>query len=45
LRWKEVREEYPNQWVKLRILDSSITDNKRTINDMKIIKVIKDETI
>jgi len=43
LRWKEVREEYPNQWAKMKILESSITENKRTINDMKVIKTIKNE--
>lgn len=43
MKWKEVREEYPNQWVKIKIIDYNVTDNKKTIKDMKVIKSFDDD--
>ncbi len=29
MKWKEVREEYSDQWVKIKIINYNITDNKK----------------
>ena len=42
MKWKRVREKYPNQWVKIKINDYNITDNKKIIKDMEVIKSIND---
>ena len=41
MKWKEIREKYPNQWVKLHILSSHEKDNNEYIDDMEIIKTIE----
>lgn len=38
MKWQEVRRVYPNQFVKLQILDYHITNNIKVIDDMAIIK-------
>lgn len=40
MKWEEVREKYPDQWVKLNILQSHIDENKKYIDDMEVIKSI-----
>ncbi|WP_158523398.1 hypothetical protein [Clostridium taeniosporum] len=42
MKWKEVRELYPNQFVKFEILESHIKDNKEYVDDVAIIKAISD---
>lgn len=42
MKWKEVRELYPNQFVKFEILESHIEDNKEYVDDVAIIKAISD---
>lgn len=42
MEWEEVRAIYPNQFVKLQILDYHIVDNKKVIDDMAVIKAFKD---
>lgn len=36
MKWKEVRELYPNQFVKFEILESHIKDNKEYVDDVII---------
>lgn len=40
MKWDEVRSLYPNQWVKLNILNSHIENSKKIIDDMEVIKTI-----
>lgn len=40
--WEEVRKIYPNQFVKVQILQSHVEGNKKYIDDMAVIKAIKD---
>lgn len=42
MKWKEVRELYPNQFVKFEILESHIKDNKEYVDDVAIIKALSD---
>lgn len=42
MKWKEVRESYPNQFVKLKILESHVEGNKKYIDEMAVIKLIYD---
>ncbi len=42
MKWKEVRELYPNQFVKFEILESHIENNKEYVDDVAIIKPISD---
>ena len=45
MKWKEVREEYPDQWVKIKIINYNITDNKKIIKDMEVLKSFDDKKI
>lgn len=38
MKWNEVRNMYPNQWVKLLILNSHETKDKEYIDDMQVTK-------
>lgn len=40
MKWSEVRELYPDKYVKFEVLEYSTIDNKRYVNDVAIIKVI-----
>lgn len=42
MKWEEVRKIYPNQFVKLQILDYHIVGNIKNIDDMAVIKAMKD---
>ncbi|WP_041284776.1 hypothetical protein [Desulfoscipio gibsoniae] len=42
MKWAEVRELYPNKFIKFEVLDYNTIDNKRHVNDIAIIKVIND---
>lgn len=43
MKWEEVRNIYPNRFVKVQILDSHIEDNVRYIDDMAVVKAFEDE--
>ena len=43
MNWEEVQKLYPDQWVKLKIKESYISEGKKMIEDMKVIKTIEDE--
>lgn len=40
MKWEEIRNNYPNQWVKLNIIKSHIQDEKEYIDDMDVISHI-----
>lgn len=40
MKWSEVREKFPNQYVKLSILDSYIEGNKQYVIDVSVIDTI-----
>lgn len=42
MKWEEVRSIYPNQFVKLQILDYHMVDNMKIIDDMAVIKAFQD---
>lgn len=41
MKWEEVRKLYPNEYVKLNILDFHIEDNKKIVTDVALINVIE----
>jgi hypothetical protein len=43
MKWEEVRNIYPNRFVKVQILDSHIVDNVRYIDDMAVVQAFEDE--
>jgi len=43
VKWKEVQNIYPNQFVKFEILHSEETDNEEVIDEVAVIGPIKDE--
>lgn len=42
MKWEEIRKTYPDKFVKLKILDYHMEDNKKYIDDMAVIDVIED---
>ncbi|WP_244834707.1 hypothetical protein [Clostridium sp. BJN0001] len=42
MKWEEVRNLYPNQYVKIKILEAHIEGNKKYIDNMAVIDAIKD---
>ncbi|WP_040207186.1 hypothetical protein [Neobacillus jeddahensis] len=45
MKWEEVRKLYPNQYVKLNILDYHIEDDKKIVTDVALINVINDSKL
>lgn len=43
MKWNEVQNIYPNQFVKFEILDSFEQDNKEIIEEVALIGPVKDE--
>lgn len=43
MKWEEVRNIYPNKFVKLQILKSHITENVRYIEDVAVIQAYDDD--
>ncbi len=43
MKWSEVRERYPQKFVKFEVIDYHTVDNKRYVDDVAIIKVIGGE--
>ena len=43
MKWNEVREKYPNKWVKLQILNSHESEDKEYIDDMYVLSVLNNE--
>lgn len=42
MKWSEVRKMYPNQYVKLNIIDFYLEDDKKVVTDVALINVIED---
>lgn len=42
MKWEDVRKTYPNRFVKLQVLKSQISGNKRIIEDMAVIDTFED---
>ncbi len=42
MKWEEVRALYPNQFVKFEIVESHIADHKEIVDDIAVIKAIRD---
>ncbi|MDC3418424.1 hypothetical protein [Aquibacillus salsiterrae] len=43
MKWSEVRELYPNQFVKLKVLSSYIENGQEFIEDIAVIKPVSDD--
>jgi len=41
MKWSEIRQKYPTQWLKLKILKSHESGDKEYIDEMDVIKVIE----
>ena len=41
MMWSEVKKLYPNQFIKFKILESHEDDKYRYVDDVEVIKVIK----
>lgn len=42
MKWQEVRELYPDQFVKFKVLESRVIKNKEYVDDVAVIKAISD---
>ena len=42
MKWEEVRKLYPDQYVKLNILDYFLADGRKIVTDVALINVIED---
>lgn len=40
MKWEEIRQAYPHQWLKLSVLESHVDGDKKVIDDMEVIKII-----
>lgn len=43
VKWQEVRDIYPNQFVKFEILESTEQNNEQIINDVAVIGPVTEE--
>ncbi|MFD2760622.1 hypothetical protein [Lentibacillus juripiscarius] len=44
MKWSEVRNMYPDQFVKLKVLSSHIENYREIIEDMAVIRPVPDES-
>lgn len=42
MKWEEVRNQYPNTFVKFEVLEYHIEEDKEVVDEIALIKVIKD---
>ena len=45
MKWEEVRKLYPDQYVKLNILDFHLEDDRKIVTDVALINVIEDSKL
>ena len=45
MKWEDVRNLYPNQYVKLNILDFYLEHDRKTVTDVALINVIEDSKL
>ena len=43
MKWKEVRNIYPNKFVLLRSLEAHIENNRKCIDDVAVVRVLDEE--
>jgi hypothetical protein len=41
MKWSEIREKYPNQFVLLKALKSHVEGNKKIIDEVALVKIIE----
>lgn len=44
MRWKEIRERHPNQWLLVEALDAHTEGNKRVFNQLAVVDSFEDST-
>ncbi|MGL5067910.1 MAG: hypothetical protein ACRC6T_08890 [Sarcina sp.] len=42
MKWSEVREKYPNTFVKIQALESHVSGNKRIIDNLGLLEIYTD---
>ncbi|MGL5712985.1 MAG: hypothetical protein ACRCXT_17610 [Paraclostridium sp.] len=42
MKWNEVRDMYPNTFIKFEVIESHIENDKEIVDDIALIKVISD---
>lgn len=42
VKWQKVREIYPDQYVLMSVIDAHIVENKKIVDDVALIRPIKD---
>lgn len=45
MKWEEVRKLYPNQYVKLNILEFYVEDDKKIVTDVALVNVIENSEL
>jgi predicted MarR family transcription regulator len=45
MKWEDVRKLYPDQYVKLNILDFYLEDDRKIVTDVALINVIEDSKL
>lgn len=43
MKWQEVRNIYPHQWLKLKVIEKHIIEDKEYIDEMDVIKTIESD--
>ncbi|MCY6354489.1 hypothetical protein [Clostridium sp. ZS2-4] len=41
MKWNEIREKYPNQFVLLKALKSHVNGDKKIVDDVALVKIIE----
>ena len=42
MKWQEVRELYPNKFVKIEVIESHMVEEKEYVDEVAVIKAIED---
>ena len=42
MKWQEVRELYPNKFVKIEVIESHMVEEKEFVDEVAVIKAIED---
>ena len=45
MKWEEIRKLYPDQYIKLKILDYYLENNRKIVTDVALINVIEDSKL
>jgi len=44
MKWQEVRNHYPSQWVIIEVIKATTEDNKRIVEEMSVIDAFGDDS-